>query len=182
MRYFAAPTSEWLFVLGLWGLCEFITLCSDLRLGWSLKQTCSSPWELSNSVSHSTCTHRGRVDSRLLIIGSQIGSLTPGPSFCHNLCCTCPNGSCEAIFDIYTSIVFQWLEEHLKERCFDPCNWVLKFWESQRTSKSPFREWVSSSNCSKSGVATSQVLISGERVSSSHSSKNGVVTEKTKGK
>jgi hypothetical protein len=33
-------------------------------------------------------------------------SLTPDPSFAHNLCCGCPNGSCEAIFDIYTSRPF----------------------------------------------------------------------------
>ncbi len=52
-------------------------------------------------MSHSTCTHRGRVDSQLLVVGSQTASLTPGPSFDHNLCCKCPNGSCEAILDIY---------------------------------------------------------------------------------
>ncbi len=53
---------------GLLGLCAFITLCSELRLGWGLKQTCSSPWKLSNSVLHSTCTHQGRIDSRLLMV------------------------------------------------------------------------------------------------------------------
>jgi hypothetical protein len=125
---------------GLLGLCEFITLCSNLRLGWGLKQNYISPWELSNGVSHSTCTHRGRVDSRLLVVGSETASLTPNLSFCHNLCCRCPNGSCKAIFDIYTSIAFQWHEERFKERCFDPCNWILKFWESRRTPKSPFWE------------------------------------------
>jgi hypothetical protein len=109
-------------------------------IGWGLKQTCSSPWELSNGVLHSTCTHRGRVDSQLLVVGSQIASLTPDPSFCHNLCCRCPNGSCEAIFDMYTLITFQWYEKHLKVRCFDTYNQTLKFWESRRTPKSPFRE------------------------------------------
>jgi hypothetical protein len=125
---------------GLPGLYEFITLCLDLRLGWGLKQTCISPWELSNSVSHSTCTHWGGIDSRLLVVGSQTASLTPDLSFCHNLCYRCPNGSCETIFDIYTLIVFQWYEERFKARCFDPWNWALKFWESRRTPKSPFRE------------------------------------------
>jgi hypothetical protein len=105
---------------GLPGLCEFITLCSDLWLGWGLKQTYSSPWELSNGVSHLIYAHRGRVDSQLLVVGSQTASLTPGPFFCHKLCCKCPNGSCETIFDIYTSINFQWHEESFKERCFDP--------------------------------------------------------------
>jgi len=83
-------------------------------------------------VSHSTCTHQGWVDSWLLVVES--------PSFCHNLCCKCPNGSCEAIFDIYISIAFQWHEERVKARCFDPCNQTLKFWESRRTPKSSFRE------------------------------------------
>jgi len=125
---------------GLLGLCKFITVCSDLRLGWSLKQTCSSPWELSNGVSHSTYTHWGQVDSRLLMVGSQTASLTPDLSFYHNLCCKCLNDSCKAIFDIYTSITFQWYKERLKMRCFDPCNWTLKFQKSRRTPKSPFRE------------------------------------------
>jgi hypothetical protein len=56
------------------------------------------------------------------------------------LCCKCLNGSCEAIFDIYASRPFQWYKKHLKVRCFDPCNRVLNFWESQRTPKSPFQE------------------------------------------
>jgi len=43
---------------GLPGLCKIITFCSDLLLGWGLKQTCSSLQELSNGVSHSTCTHQ----------------------------------------------------------------------------------------------------------------------------
>ncbi len=77
---------------GLPGLCEFITICSDFGLGWGLKQTCISHWELFNGVSHSICTHRGRVDSRLLVVGSQTANLTLDPSFCHNLCCRCPNG------------------------------------------------------------------------------------------
>ncbi len=125
---------------GLPGLWQLITPSSNLRSRWGLKQTCSSPWELFNSVSHSACTHRGRVDSRLLVVGSQIVNLTPGLSFVHNLCCRCPNGPCEAIFDIYASRPFQRYKEHLKARCFDPYNRVLNFWESYRTPKSPFRE------------------------------------------
>jgi hypothetical protein len=115
----------------------FITACSNLWLGWGLNQTCSSPWELSNGVSHSTCTHRDRVDSWLLVVGSQTASLTLGFSFDHNLCCRYPNGSCEAILDIYTSRPFQRYKE---QRCFDPCNWTLSFWESRRTLKSHFQE------------------------------------------
>jgi hypothetical protein len=102
---------------GLPGFWAFITPSSDLRLGWVLKQTCSSLQDLSNSVSHSTCTHWDQVDSRLLVVGSQTASLTLGPSFDHNLCCRCPNGSCEAILDIYTSRPFQQYKEHFKARC-----------------------------------------------------------------
>jgi hypothetical protein len=78
-------------------------------------------------VSHSTCTHRGRVDSWLLVVGSQTASLIPDPSFDHNLCCSCPNGSCKAIFDICTSKPFQQYKKHINVRCFDPCNqlWVF---------------------------------------------------------
>jgi hypothetical protein len=106
-------------------------------LGWGLKQTYSSHRRLSNGVSHSTCTHQGRVDSWLLVVNSQIASLTLGPSFCHNLCCIYPNGAYKPIFDIYTLIVFQWYKERLNTRCLGPCNQTLKLWESP---KSPFRE------------------------------------------
>ncbi len=119
-------------------LCKVITFCSDLRLGWGLKQNCISPWELSNDVSYSTYTHRGRVDSWLLVVKSQIASLIPDLSFCHNLCYQCPNGPCKAIFDIYTLITFQWYKEHPNVRCFDPCNQTLKFRKSRKTPKSQF--------------------------------------------
>jgi hypothetical protein len=107
---------------GLPPLCDVIILCPNLRLGWGLKQTCSSHWELSNGVPQSTWTHRGWVHSQLLVVGSQTANLIPDLSFCPNLCCRCPNGSCEAIFDTYSSRPFQWYKEHLKARCFEPCN------------------------------------------------------------
>ncbi len=112
----------------------------DLQLGRGLKQCCSSRRELSNAVSHSPSAHRERVDSRLLVVGSQTASLTPSPSFAHNLGCRCSNGSCEAILDIYISRPFQRYKEHLNARCFDPCNRLLSFWESRRTSSSHFWE------------------------------------------
>ncbi len=89
---------------------------------------------------HSTYTHQDGVDSQLFVVGSQISSLTPSLSFDHNLCCRCPNGSCEAISDIYTSRTFQRYKEHPNARCFDPYNHVLNFRESRRTPKSHFRE------------------------------------------
>jgi len=140
---------------GLPRLWAFITSCSNLGLGRGLKQTCSLPWKLSNGVLHSTCTHRNWVDSRLLVVGSQIASLIPGPSFDHNLCYKCPNGSCKAILDIYISRPFQWYKEHFNARCFDPYNCVLNFQESRRTPKFHFSGmWVATSHFPQSGVAT----------------------------
>ncbi len=69
--------------------------------------TCSPRQDLSNDISHSQFGGREEVDSRLLVVGSQPGSLTPGPSFAHNLGYRCPNDQCEAIFDIYVSRPFQ---------------------------------------------------------------------------
>jgi len=89
-----------LFWVGLPGLWELISPGSDLRLEWGLNQSCSSLRELSNDLSHSFCRRQERVNSRLLVVGSQIANLTPGLSFAHNLGCRCPNGSCEAILDI----------------------------------------------------------------------------------
>jgi hypothetical protein len=113
------PKLSWFGLPGLW---ELITPSSDLGLGWDLKQTCSSPQELFNCVLHSICTHWDWVDSQLFVVRSQIVTWTSGLSFDHNLCYICPNGSCKAIFDIYTSRPFQWYKEHLKARCFDICN------------------------------------------------------------
>jgi hypothetical protein len=102
---------------GLPGLWELIIPRSDLELWWGMKQSCSSPQDLSNGVLYSIWTHRGQVDSRLFVVESQSVSLTPNPSFDHNVCFRCLNGSCKAIFDIYTSRPFQRYKEHLKARC-----------------------------------------------------------------
>jgi hypothetical protein len=112
---------------GLPGLWAIITSRPDLRSGQALNQSCSSLWELFNVMSHYPVSRRDRVDSQLLVVGSQTTNLTLGPSFAHNLGCRCPNGSCEAILDIYTSRSFQWYQEHFNSRCFDPCNQALNF-------------------------------------------------------
>jgi hypothetical protein len=96
-----------LFQFKLPGLWTTIISRLDLRSGRGLNQTCSPPQELSNTMLHFTCQRWIRVDSQLLVVGSQIANLTPGPSFAHNLGCICPNGSCKAILDIYTSRAFQ---------------------------------------------------------------------------
>ncbi len=81
---------------------------------------------------------REEVDSRLLVVGSQTASLTPGPSFAYNLGCRCPNDQCEAIFDIYVSRPFQWHQEHSNARCFGPCCRALNIRESRRTPNPNF--------------------------------------------
>ncbi len=84
-------------LLRLWGP---ITLRADLRLRLVIKQSCSPCLDLSNDMLHATCTQGNRVDSRLLVVKSQIANLTPGLSFGHNLCFICPNGSCKLILNI----------------------------------------------------------------------------------
>jgi hypothetical protein len=98
------PKLSWVGVPGFW---MNITPRLDLRSGRGLNQSCSPQRELSNAMSHSWSARRERVDSQLLVVGSQTASLTPGPSFAHNLGGRCPNDQCEAIFDIYASRPFQ---------------------------------------------------------------------------
>ncbi len=98
------PKLSWFGLPGLWA---FITSHPELGSGRGLNQSCSSPRELSNFMSHSHCRRREEVHSRLLVVGSQTANLTPGLSFAHNLGCKCPNGQCEASLDIYTSRPFQ---------------------------------------------------------------------------
>jgi hypothetical protein len=118
------------------GVPELWELISPDRRVWSrrgLNQSYSSLRELSNDMSHSRIRCREEVDSRLLVVGSQTGNLTPGPSFAHNLGYICPNDQCEAILDIYTSRPFQWHQEHPNARCFGLFYWTLNIQESQRT-------------------------------------------------
>jgi hypothetical protein len=164
---------------GLLPLCRVITLCLDLRSRWDLKQTCSSCWELSNGISHTTCTHRGRFDYRLLVVGSQIASLTFDLFFGHNLCCRCPNGSCEPIFDIYTSIAFQWYKEHFNARCFDPLQLNFEISGILMDSQVPISGvWMSSSHSSKSRVVT----IERKRVWAQRENSGGIDRQKQKKK
>jgi len=106
-----------------------------------LNQSCSPRRDLFNAMSHSQFEGWEELDSRLLVVGSQIANLTPDPSFAHNLGCRCPNDQCEAIFDIYASTTFQWHQEHLNARCFGPCCRALNIWESRRTPNPYFWEW-----------------------------------------
>ncbi len=111
----------------LWGP---ITLCSDLRWRWGLKQSYNPRRNLSKGMSHATCTQGNRVDSQILMVESQIVNSTPDLSFGHNLCVRCPNGSCDPILNIYVSIDFQWYKELFNSMGFDPYNYSLKIRES----------------------------------------------------
>jgi hypothetical protein len=91
---------------GVPGLWELITLDCKVWSQRGLNQTCSPRRDLSNDVSHFQFGGREEVDSRLLVVGSQIVNLTPGPSFAHNLSYRCSNDQCEAIFYIYASRPF----------------------------------------------------------------------------
>jgi hypothetical protein len=118
---------------GLLWLWSPITLWANLGSRCGLKQSCSSRLEISNNMWLVVCNQVNRIDSRLFLVGSQIGSLTPDLSFGHNLCFRCLNEQCEPILDIYVPGTFQWYKERYKPLSFDPWNCSLKFWESTGT-------------------------------------------------
>ncbi len=89
-------------------------------------------------MSHAQNGCREGIDSWLLVVGSQTASLTPGPSFAHNLGCRCPNCQCEGIFDIYVPRPFQRHQEHPNARCISPCYRPLNIQESRRTPNPRF--------------------------------------------
>jgi hypothetical protein len=82
-------------------LWELISPDCKVRSRRGLKKSFRTPRDLFNAMSHSVIGCREKVDSRLLVVGSQIANLTSGPSFGHNLCFRCPNEQCEPILDIY---------------------------------------------------------------------------------
>jgi hypothetical protein len=139
--------------IGLLKLCKLIILDCRVRSQRGLNQICSLHRDLFNSMLHSQIGCREEVDSRLLVVGSQTASLTPGPSFTHNLGFKCPNDQCEAIFDIYVSRPFQWHQEHLNTRCFGPCCRTLNIRESRRTPNPQlWKCWASPPTLGQSGV------------------------------
>ncbi len=137
-------TSKWLFVLGVSKLAKLgllwlgstITLRTNLRWRCGLKQSYRSCRDLFNGMLYVLCSQVNRVDSQLFLVESQTGSLTPGPSFGHNLCFRCPNEQCETILDIYAPRDFQSYKKRHKPLSFDPSNCSLKFWQSLWDSNS----------------------------------------------
>jgi hypothetical protein len=118
--------------LGFPQLCGPIMSCADLWLRSDLKQSYNPCQDLSHDMWNTTCTWVNRGDFSLMI-GSQIGSLTPGPSFGHNLCFKYPKGSCEPILNIYIPRYFQWYEELFNPISFGPWNCPMKIWDSIKT-------------------------------------------------
>jgi hypothetical protein len=84
-------------ILQLWGP---ITLCVNLQLRLGLKKSCSLHQELSNGMLHVTYTQGNWGNFQQLVVKNQIANLTLDPSFGHNLCLKCSNGSCKPILDI----------------------------------------------------------------------------------
>jgi len=78
-------------------------------------------------------TQVNQGNSQLLVIGNQIGNLTFGPSFGHNLCFKYANGSCKPILDISVLRSFQWYKELFNPMSFDPCNHPLRIQKSIET-------------------------------------------------
>jgi hypothetical protein len=144
---------------GVPGLWEVITPDCQVWSRQGLNQTCSPRRDLSNDVLRSQFGGREKVDSRLFVVGSQTASLTPGPSFAHNLGYKCPNDQCEAIFDIYASRQFQWHQEHPNARCFGRCCWALNIRESRRAPNPHFFQVLGfTPTLGQSRVATNDVL------------------------
>jgi hypothetical protein len=95
-----------------------------------LKQSCRPRRELFNGIWHATCTQVNQGNFRLLMVESQIGNLTPDPSFGHNLCFKYANGSCKPILNICVPINFQRYKDFFNPMNFDPYNHPLKIRES----------------------------------------------------
>jgi hypothetical protein len=106
---------------------------ANLQLKWGLMQSYIFCQDLFNNMWHATCMQGNQGNSRLLVVGSQIGNLTPDLSFGHNLCFKNPNGSCELISKIYVLRAFQWYKKILNPMSFDPYNRLLKIWEFIKT-------------------------------------------------
>jgi hypothetical protein len=64
-------------LVGVPRLWELITPECRVRSQRGQSQSCSPRRDLSNAVLHSQIGYQEEVDSRLLVVGSQIASLTP---------------------------------------------------------------------------------------------------------
>jgi hypothetical protein len=85
----------------LW-LWKLIISYADLLLRWGLKQSCSPCQKNLNDMCQ---VNKG--NPRLLMVKIQISNFTSNPFFSHNLCFKYPNGSCDAILNIYVPRSFE---------------------------------------------------------------------------
>jgi hypothetical protein len=113
-------------LLQLWRL---ITFSANLRLKWSLKQSCSNRQDLFNNMLHVTYTQINQCNFLFLMVGSQIDNLTYDPSFGHNLYFMDLDGSYEPSLDIHVPRDFQWYKDPFDPMNFDPCNRPLNIRE-----------------------------------------------------
>jgi len=86
--------------LGLPQLWRPIFFCADFWLKWSMKKSFNLCRDLSNNMWHTTYTQANQGNYWLLMVVSQIGKLSPGLFFGHNLCFKYSNGTCKPLLDI----------------------------------------------------------------------------------
>jgi hypothetical protein len=103
---------------------------ANLWLRWGLKQSYNPCQDLSKNMLHTTCMHVFQGEYWFLVVRSQIGTLSIGPSFGHNLCFKYSNGLWEPILDFYASRSFQLYKKLFNLMNYDPWNTSLKIWES----------------------------------------------------
>jgi hypothetical protein len=70
-------------------------LCKSL-----INKSCSLCQDLSKGMWHATFMQINNGNFRLLVVDNQIDTLTPSPSFGHNLCFKYSNGKSKPILDI----------------------------------------------------------------------------------
>jgi hypothetical protein len=110
-----------------------ITSCANLQLKWGFKKSCSLHQDLSNYMCHTPYTYVNQGDSLLLMVESQIDTLSHGPSFGHNLCCKYSNVYCSPILNIFVLRTFQRYKKVINLMSFDLPNHSLKIQVSIRT-------------------------------------------------
>jgi hypothetical protein len=83
---------------------------------------------------HAIYMHVNQSNSQLLMVRSQIDTLTPDLCFDHNLFCKYSSGSYEPMLDIFVSRTFQMYKKLFNPMSFDLSNHSLEIQDSIRTS------------------------------------------------
>jgi hypothetical protein len=140
---------------GLPRLWASITSCSDLGLGWGLKQSCSSIWELSNSMSHSI--RKSRIRGRFSTFSGLESNcqFDSRPFFCPQLGLQMSKWLMRGHFGHLHFKTFPMVSRTPQCEVFWPLNSNSKFLGVPEDFKFPLLGvWVSSSHLTQSGVAT----------------------------